>query len=175
MPADAGASDDVGGPGDADGMRLAAAVVAAARERGATIACAESLTGGALCARLVDVPGVSDVLRGGVVSYQLAVKSAVLGVPASLLDDPGPVSSEVAAAMATGARRVCDAGLGLSTTGVAGPEPHGGHAPGTVWVGAAWGDDVRTRMVRIDGDRVRVRAGAIDAALELALEIFRGA
>ncbi|WP_234985693.1 CinA family protein [Demequina sp. NBRC 110051] len=174
MPADAG--EDMGAGDDGvEGASLAAAVATAARERAATIACAESLTGGALCARLVDVPGVSDVLRGGVVSYQLAVKSAVLGVPADLLDDPGPVSAQVAAAMATGVRSVCDASLGLSTTGVAGPEPHGGHAPGTVWVGAAWGDDVRTRMVHVDGDRARVRAGAIDAALALALEILEEA
>ena len=91
--------------------------------RGETIACAESLTGGSLMARLVDVPGASRVLRGGVVAYAHDVKAVLLGVPATLLATRGAVDPDVAIAMAAGACRVFDTDWGVATTGVAGPDP----------------------------------------------------
>ena len=81
-----------------------------------------------VAAVLADTPGASGMLQGGVVSYQNSVKADVLGVPRDLLDAVGSVDGQVAAAMADGARRICGADIGVSTTGVAGPEPHGGKA-----------------------------------------------
>ncbi|MFC3184651.1 CinA family protein [Pseudoglutamicibacter albus] len=90
-----------------------------------------------VASRIADVPGASAVLQGGVVAYQVSVKRDVLGVDAGLLERHGPVHPEVAEQMAVGAARACGARIGVSTTGVAGPEPHGGHATGTVYIGWA--------------------------------------
>ncbi|WP_084129942.1 CinA family protein [Demequina sp. NBRC 110055] len=154
------------------GADLAGLVLAAARARSETVACAESLTGGALSARLIETPGASEVVRGAIVAYQLDVKTLLLGVEPGLLDDPGPVSEEVARAMATGVVAACGATVGLATTGAAGPEPHGGRAPGTVCVAVAYRDRVVSHTVAIEGDRAEVRRGAVDAALALALEVL---
>ena len=97
--------------------------VAELRKRGWTLATAESCTGGRLAARLTAIPGVSSVYRGGVVSYWTQVKADVLGVASDLLDEYGAVSEQTARAMAEGARRVTGAEVGISVTGVAGPDP----------------------------------------------------
>jgi nicotinamide-nucleotide amidase len=131
--------------------------------RGLTLAVAESLTGGLVAARLVDVPGASTWFRGAVVSYASDVKFSVLGVP------EGPVvSSEAAAAMAAGVRDLLGADVGLGVTGVAGPESAEGHAPGTVFLGAVVGDDTPvTARVTLPGDRVRVRQFACISLLDM--------
>ena len=136
-----------------DGETMEHAVGAALRARGLTLAVAESLTGGLVASRLVDVPGASDWFRGGVVSYASEVKWSVLGVP------EGPVvTSEAAAAMAAGVRDLLGADVGLGVTGVAGPESAEGHPPGTVFLGVVVGDaDPVTAGVTLPGDRVRVR------------------
>ena len=136
-----------------DGETMEHAVGAALRARGLTLAVAESLTGGLVASRLVDVPGASDWFRGGVVSYASEVKWSVLGVP------EGPVvTSEAAAAMAAGVRDLLGADVGLGVTGVAGPESAEGHPPGTVFLGVVVGDaDPVTARVTLPGDRVRVR------------------
>ncbi len=148
---------------------LAAGLLAALESRGWTLAVAESLTGGAVCARLVDVPGASRTLRGGVVSYATDVKAALLGVPADLLASRGAVDPDVAAAMARGVRRRLRADVGLATTGVAGPDPQDGRPPGTVHVAVVTPDGVRVASPVIAGDRAAVRAGTVRAVLELAL------
>ena len=105
------------------------------REQGLTLAVAESLTGGMIGSRLCDVPGASDVFRGGVISYASDVKFDLLGVP------EGPVVTEEAArAMAVGARRVIGADVGIAATGVAGPDEQEGRPPGTVCLAIAVGD-----------------------------------
>ena len=110
------------------------AVAAVLVGRGLTLGLAESLTGGLAASRLVNVPGASRWFRGSVVSYASEVKFTVLGVP------EGPVVSEDAArAMADGARRVLGSDIGLSITGVAGPDPQDGQPPGTVFVGLSRG------------------------------------
>ncbi|WP_394159981.1 CinA family protein [Galactobacter valiniphilus] len=116
---------------------LARELVSRAAAAGLTVATAESLTAGLVAATIADVPGASAVLRGGVVSYAVEVKASVLGVDAAWLAEHGPVDPRVAEEMAIGAARVCDADLGVSTTGVAGPEPHGGREVGTVYLGVA--------------------------------------
>lgn len=150
------------------------AIVAHARSRGATIATAESLTGGAVCVALAEVPGVSDVLRGAVVAYEAAVKHDVLGVDADVLEEYGPVSREVAQEMATGVRTVMGATIGLATTGAAGPEPHGGKPPGTVWIAVDYDGQVTTRELHIDGGRHAVTEGAVVAVLACCLEVLTG-
>jgi len=128
--------------------------------RGLTFGVAESLTGGLIASRLVNVPGASAWFRGGVVAYDSQVKFDVLGVP------PGPVVTEpAAAAMAEGAARVTRADVGLGITGVAGPDDQEGVPPGTLFVGLALpGQPTLTRQLRVPGDRERVRQyGAITA------------
>ena len=134
---------------------------------GATVATAESLTGGLVVATLVDVPGASRVVRGGVVAYAADVKASMLGVPAALLDERGTVDPDVASAMAQGARDRLRATYGLATTGVAGPEPHDGAPVGRVHVAVAGPDGVTARSLDLAGDRAAVRHGAVVAALAL--------
>jgi nicotinamide-nucleotide amidase len=145
-----------------------AALVARAAERGLWIATAESLTAGAVVARLVDVPGASAVIAGGAACYSYSAKSRVLGVDADLLTATGAVTAEVAVAMAEGALSLYDADLAVATTGVAGPGPDERGAPeGNVWIAlAARGRGTRARELHLSGGRARIRADAVDAALE---------
>lgn len=147
-----------------------------------TVATAESLTGGLVCASLTSVPGASSVVRGGVVAYATQIKRDVLGVDADLLEHVGPVHPDVAAAMAVGAARLLGAGVGVATTGVAGPGPHDGHPAGTVFVsvalpaddaGAAAGGTV-VRGLALTGDRDEVRRAASAAAVGLLAELLAG-
>ena len=144
-------------------------VVDALRGTGQTVATAESLTGGLLCAALVDVPGASDILRGGVVAYLPQSKTEVLGVDPDLIERVGTVHPDVAAAMAEGAIRVMDSTWGVATTGVAGPEPSEGKPVGTVHVSVAGPGGVQTRDLSLHGDRALVREQAVDAALSLLI------
>ncbi|ABK02850.1 nicotinamide-nucleotide amidase [Arthrobacter sp. PvP102] len=150
--------------------RIAEQAVTGAISRGLTVATAESLTAGMVAAVLADTPGASGMLQGGVVSYQNSVKADVLGVPGELLDAVGSVDGDVAKAMAEGARRVCGADIGVSTTGVAGPEPHGGKAVGTVFVGIATADGTTSFGYVFEGNRADIRGQACAAALERLLE-----
>lgn len=148
-------------------------IVDALRGTGQTLATAESLTGGLLCATLVDVPGASDVLRGGVVAYLADSKRDVLGVDQDLLERVGTVHADVAAAMAEGAVRVLGSTWGLATTGVAGPEPSEGKPVGTVHVAVAGPGGAQTRELSLHGDRRLIREQAVDAALSLLIGRLR--
>jgi nicotinamide-nucleotide amidase len=145
----------------ADDETMEVAVGRLLRDRGLTLAIAESLTGGLLASRLVAVPGASEWFRGAVVAYDSSVKRSVLGIP------EGPVVSiEVAAAMAEGARRVLGSDVGLATTGVAGPTEQEGRPVGTLVVGLALpGSDPEAMESRLPGDRERVRQLATISAL----------
>ncbi|MEJ7634442.1 CinA family protein [Aeromicrobium sp.] len=146
-------------------MTLAVDAVTALRSAYATVAVAESLTGGLLCATLVSVPGASDVVRGGVVAYAPELKTQLLGVDAALIAEHGTVASEVAVQMAVGVRERLGATYGLSTTGVAGPDPSEGHRAGTVHVAAAGPDEVWTAQLDLAGDRDTIRRETVDALL----------
>jgi len=135
----------------------AAEAVALLREAGQSVATAESLTGGLVCATLVAVPGASDVVRGGVVAYAARAKVDVLGVDAGLVARRGTVDAEVAGAMAAAAVLRFDADWGLATTGVAGPDPSEGKPVGTVHVAVAGPGGVRTRQLSLSGDRDTIR------------------
>ncbi len=132
------------------------------RQRGMTLAVAESMTGGLICSRLTEAPGTSDVLKGGVVSYFSEVKFDVLDVP------EGPVvSAEAATAMAEGVRRLLKADVGISVTGVAGPDEQDGQPVGTVFLGLAVGDEVEAVHIKLPGDRRRIREFACISLLDL--------
>lgn len=154
-------------------MTEPADVVAACRAAGLTVAVAESLTAGLVAARLADVPGASAVLRGGVVAYATDLKADLLGVDPALLAVVGAVDGQVAAQMASGVRERLGADLGVATTGVAGPDPQDGRPPGTVYVALATAGTVAVREEFVPGDRVAVRAAAVDAALALLLSAAR--
>jgi nicotinamide-nucleotide amidase len=148
-------------------IRLLAAV-------GATLACAESITGGGVGARLTSVSGASEVFIGSAVVYRNEAKMAVLGVSRETLEGPGPVSEECAREMAAGARRVFGSDLGLSLTGAAGPEPHGGAAPGAIWIALEGADVSHARGFQAPGERDRVRRWAEQAALDLVRRHLEG-
>ncbi|SED76229.1 CinA family protein [Jiangella alba] len=155
---------------------VAASVVAQLAGRGLTVAAAESLTGGLVCAALTSVPGSSAVVRGGVVVYATSLKESLAGVPAAVLAADGPVAASTAAAMASGVRDRLGASVGVATTGVAGPDSQDGHPPGTVHVAVASSDGgVRVRSftgpTALRGDRSEVRAATVAAVLELLSEV----
>ncbi len=151
-------------------------VVARLRSAGLTIAAAESLTGGLVCAALTDVPGASAVVRGAVVSYATDLKASVLGVDPQVLASGGAVQARVAREMALGAARVCGADVGIGTTGVAGPDPQDGMPVGTVFVAVARAgeavDEVQVRELGLDGDRAQIRASTVTSVLGLVTEVL---
>ena len=142
-------------------------VVRQLAEAGSTIAAAESLTGGGLGARITSVPGASAVFLGSAVTYTEEAKRTVLGVAAETLERVGPVSRECAAEMAIGSRRLFGSDVAVATTGAAGPEPHAGAEPGSVWVALEATDVRHQRSLRWPGDRAFVRRLAEQAALDL--------
>jgi len=139
---------------------LAAALHRELLRRGATIASAESLTGGGLADLLSGTPGASATFVGGVVSYATRVKRELLGVTAPLV-----VSADCAAQMATGVRDLLGSDWAVSTTGVAGPDGQDGQPVGTVFVGLAGPDGVRAHRLALQGDRREIRAAACREAV----------
>lgn len=154
---------------DDDLLREAAALLDACRARGATLATAESCTGGLIAAALTAVAGSSDVVLAGLVTYSNGAKEALLGVPGDVLARVGAVSEEVARAMAEGALSRTGAALAVSCTGIAGP---GGATPGKP-VGlvhlAVAGAGGPTRAVRrvFPGDRAAIRRATVREAFAL--------
>jgi nicotinamide-nucleotide amidase len=144
-----------------------ATVHAVLRARGQTVAVAESVTGGLLAARLTETPGASATFRGGLVVYSTDLKASLAGVPAPLLDAHGPVSPDVAGALAGGVRDRLGASYGLAVTGVAGPDRQDGVPVGTVYVALAADGTGEVRRLSLPGDRATIRRAAVDAALAL--------
>lgn len=139
-------------------------------ERNMTCATAESCTGGGVGCAITGVAGASAVFWGGVISYDNSVKQNVLGVPAEVLGAKGAVSPECAAAMASGVRRLMKTDLAVSLTGIAGPGGGSAEKPvGLVWFGLATAGGTVTERKVFPGDRVAVRASAVEHALRLLL------
>jgi nicotinamide-nucleotide amidase len=158
-----------------DGRTVDELVLDGLRERGWSIATAESCTGGLLAGRLTKLPGSSDVVEGGIVSYSNAVKEQALGVDPALIAAHGAVSAEVAAAMAAGARERLGVDVAVSTTGIAGPGGGSDEKPvGTVHVAVAGPDGGLSRHLRLPGDRGRVRELTTTAALHLVRRVLAG-
>lgn len=153
-------------------MSRPADLIRSLTERGLTIAVAESLTGGLVVAELVSVPGASAVVRGGIVAYATDLKYDLLGVDAALLAAGGPVQAAVAEQMASGVRTRLRADIGLATTGVAGPDPQDGHAPGEVWIAVATAAGVRSVRLELGGDRSAIRRETVESMIGLALKSF---
>jgi nicotinamide-nucleotide amidase len=147
---------------------LEAVVACLLRKHHSTVATGESCTGGLVAGRLTERAGSSDVFVGGYVTYSVAQKQQVLGVPADLIQKHSAVSEPVAAAMAQGARRLSGATYGLSTTGYAGPDGGTAYDPvGTVYLGIASSTETRVARFRYGADRYRVRTLATQASLDL--------
>ena len=126
-----------------------------------SVATAESLTAGLLAATLAGVPGASEVLRGGLITYTEHTKVVLAGVAPQILDEVGPVAGPTARALAVGARQRCDATWGVGLTGVAGPEPHGGHEVGTVFMGLAGPVGTEVIELKLTGTRWDIRISAV--------------
>lgn len=152
----------------------ARALVADLTVRRQTVATAESLTAGLLAATLASVPGASAVLRGGLVTYTVETKIELAGVAPELLAEVGPVAEPTARALAVGAMARCGATWGVGLTGVAGPEPHGGHPVGTVFLGVAGPTGADVVRLALAGTRWDIRLAAVHAAVrELRLRVER--
>lgn len=152
-----------------DDQSMESIVIDLLRTKNATLSVAESLTGGLVMSRLVSIPGASDVLVGGVVSYTNQIKSDILGVTASDV-----YSHECAQQMAAGVQKECGSNFALSTTGVAGPGADGIHQPGEVFIGIADTHNVVSERFLLGGDRERVREYATISALNLLRWVLLG-
>lgn len=150
-------------------------LVAAAVAANITVATAESLTGGMVAATIVQVPGSSAMLQGGVIAYQNELKERLLGVPAELLLDKGAVDPEVACAMALGVCTAAGARVGISTTGVAGPEPHQGKEVGHVYIGVALDGEAQSYEYHFPGDREMIKTAATQEAISLLEQVVKAA
>ena len=137
---------------------------------GATIAVAESLTGGLLGAELTSIPGSSATFLGGITAYASAAKTSLLGVSADLLALHGAVHPDVAAAMAHGVRARFGSTYAVGLTGVAGPDPQDGQPPGTVFVALVGAGPERMLALTLTGSRRNVRREAVRAALALVVQ-----
>ena len=160
-----------------DVSSLEEVVLALLKEKNLTLGTAESCTGGLIAKRITDIPGASQVFKGGVVSYTNELKAGVLGVPQQLLDQHGAVSAQVAQAMAEGARKVLGCDIALSSTGVAGPDKDDrGNEVGTMFVAIAAPGGTYVRALKLGNRpvRARLRTQTAHHALDLARRYLSG-
>ena len=152
---------------DDDRGSLAKRAVGALKRKGWTVATCESLTGGMIASTLVEVPGASDVVKGGFVTYQSVAKTMLVGVPAETIERYNVVSAEVASAMARGARERLAVDIAVSATGLAGPGGGTEAIPvGTVFLGISTAERTVTIPLRLSGDRARIRELSMKNALD---------
>ena len=144
-------------------------LVAALRAAGASVSTAESCTGGLVAARITSVSGASEAFKYGAVTYCNEAKNKILGVKKETLDSFGAVSAETAAEMAAGVRNIMNAEIGVSVTGLAGPNGGEGKPVGLVYVAVNSDNYSEVTENHFSGDRISVRNQAADKALELAL------
>ncbi|MCF8011969.1 MAG: competence/damage-inducible protein A [Clostridiales bacterium] len=145
------------------------------REKGMTISCAESCTGGLIAQRLTDISGSSQYFTGSIVAYNNFVKKNLLGVSSEILEEYGAVSSQTAKAMAEGACRVTGSDIGVGVTGIAGPQGGSPEKPiGLVYIALVAGSNIQCRRFTLPGQRPGVRWGASNAALSMVRHFLRG-
>ena len=156
-----------------DALRTAAVVHGLLLEREQTVATAESLTGGRLGMLLTETPGSSSTYVGGIVAYATDLKVSLLGVPETIVAAHGVVSAECARSMAAGVRSLTGATFGVSTTGVAGPDPQEGKPAGTVFVGVAGPEGESVLALELAGSRYEIRDRTCAEALSALAEILR--
>lgn len=151
---------------------IAAEILADLRSKGHTLAVAESLTGGALAKSVTDIPGSSKVFLGGVITYSIESKVALLGLVPDEIAEHGVVSSHVAEAMADSVRMKFSSTWSIATTGVAGPGPHGGVAAGEAWIALSGPRSLTLHLSLGDLGRDEVRMSVVGSALELLSRIL---
>jgi PncC family amidohydrolase len=143
-------------------------------ERGWKLALAESCTGGLVGNRITNVPGSSEYFLGGVVSYSYESKVNLLGVSWETLNSTGAVSRETVIEMARGARKLMNADMAVSVSGIAGPGGGTAEKPvGTTWVGLAANDGEWANVFQFTGDRMQNKLSAADAALQMLLDYLQ--
>ncbi|WP_054654916.1 CinA family protein [Lentilactobacillus kisonensis] len=142
-------------------------------KRHITITAAESLTAGQFQSTLGDVAGVSEVFEGGFVTYSNQIKEKLLNIPSEVIDENGVVSEPTAIWMANQARSIMGKDLGVSFTGVAGPDSLEGNPVGTVWIGIAYGtQQTFAKEFHFSGERNAIRKASVDAGLQMALDVI---
>lgn len=153
---------------------LAQRLVKTLRDRGASLATSESLTGGLIGATITGVPGASEVYLGGAIAYDVMMKARLSGVSRTILHTYGVVSEQTVTEMAVGIQTMTGATWTIAASGVAGPTPQEGHPPGEVWIGLA-GPQVGQHQVllaqrfQFEGDREQVREQTVATSLQLLL------
>ena len=150
---------------------LAAETVAVLRAKGITVVTAESCTGGLIAGALTAVPGSSEVVYGGFVTYANEAKIAMIGVPYAMLKQYGAVSRHVAEAMADGALGTAGTHMAIAVTGIAGPDGGTAEKPvGLVYFGLATEDGTAAAQEQFSGNRDEVRHATVKRALQMVLE-----
>ncbi|MBQ7499286.1 MAG: CinA family protein [Clostridia bacterium] len=154
--------------------KKAAAIVDTLIKKELTICSAESCTGGLFAKTMTDISGVSQIYPGGVVSYANSVKEKVLGVDPRILASVGAVSEETARAMAEGVRALLEADIGVSATGIAGPNSDGTDKPvGLVYIALADKDGTTVRKLNLSGGRDDIRTATVESIFELIEEKYK--
>ena len=147
-------------------LDIASNAIGLLQARGLTVGTCESLTGGMICAALVDVPGASRVVRGGLITYQTDTKTLLADVDAALIEAHGVVSGEVARAMAAGAKARLGVDIAVSATGMASPGDENDPPAGTVFVGVASANGARAIALNLEGTRTEIRQQTVEQAIQ---------
>ena len=150
-------------------QELASSLIKKLQENNLTIAVAESLTGGLVAASLTEIPGASKVFKGSITAYSDEIKQNVLNVNKDTITKFTSISEQVALEMAINVRTIMKSDIGISTTGVAGPEKSAGFAPGLVFVAISIGDHNMCQKLEITGDRSKIRNQTVHEILQLTL------
>jgi nicotinamide-nucleotide amidase len=150
-------------------QELASSLIKKLQENNLTIAVAESLTGGLVAASLTEIPGASKVFKGSITAYVDEIKQNILNVNKETIPNFTSISEQVALEMAINVRKILKSDIGISTTGVAGPEKSAGFAPGLVFVAISIGDHNMCQKLEITGDRSKIRNQTVHEILQLTL------
>jgi len=150
-------------------QELASSLIKKLQENNLTIAVAESLTGGLVAASLTEIPGASKVFKGSITAYADEIKQNVLNVNKETILKFTSISEQVALEMAINVRTIMKSDIGISTTGVAGPEKSAGFAPGLVFVAISIGDHNMCQKLELTGDRSKIRNQTVHEILQLTL------
>lgn len=153
-------------------MSTSEVLVRLLRERGETLAVAESITGGALAKAITDCEGASHIFLGGVIAYSVESKLHDLDVPKAVIDENGVYSEATAISMAEGAKRRFGSDWAISTTGVAGPGASHGVPAGSVWIAIIGAERREVLPISLEGDRADIRSGAVESALSAIARIL---
>ena len=150
-------------------QELASSLIKKLEEKNLTLAVAESLTGGLVAARFTEIPGASKVFKGSITAYSDEIKQNVLNVNKETITNFTSISEQVALEMAINVRKIMKSDIGISTTGVAGPEKSAGFAPGLVFVAISIGDHNMCQKLELTGDRSKIRNQTVQEILQLTL------